>query len=463
MNWIERLLNGEAPRPPDSPRTAQQWDELVLQARSRNGRERQAAVRALASSSHARALPVLLERLNDWVDAVRREARAAVENFLRDDFCDAWIGALDGVAALARGGRADHAATLERIVTWLLEAERFERLRGVRVPRELARLLLRAQLRRSADSPQRLLAWHEALRSTDIVLAADAAQALRESLAACGNQPDLRTQVIALADSALESRFAGIRLTGLRVVLALDDEGVQRVARRMCFDRSSNVRTLAIATLREDDVLVGALRSQASTALASDRPARGRALALETLCALDRQDGLARCRALRDDAAAAVRGVALRHLFAAATADERDGLVPQVLGDPSARVRRIAVAQVHRGASPPCAQALASLALAMPTSLGGVLGVASRLSPWQRFNLLMDLLPRLPQTPGVAEVLRREIGKWIGDMRRCFLAPTSAQKDEARRAWAAGRDLLPHGLQDEAAYHLRSFGVLISN
>lgn len=116
MDWIKRLLRGEPPVPPASARPPAAWDELVQQARSHDGRERQAAVRALAASGHAPALPVMLERLNDWVGAIRRDARVAIENFLREEFVDAWIASLDAVASLTRARRADHTALLARIV-----------------------------------------------------------------------------------------------------------------------------------------------------------------------------------------------------------------------------------------------------------------------------------------------------------------------------------------------------------
>ena len=463
MNWIDHLLNGKPPEPPSSSRTAREWDELVVQARSRDGRARQAAVRALASSSHAPALPVLLERLNDWVEAVRREARVAVQNFLRDEFIDAWLGALDGVATLTRGGRADHAEMLGHVIAWLLEPTRFARLRAgsVRVPREVERLVLRAQLRMPLESPQRLQAWRAAFGSPDIVLAIDATDALRSALSTISADDERnRAQLISLADSALESRFAGIRLAGLRVMLALGDANAQRAARKLCFDRSANTRALALAALRADDALISALQSQALAGLSPDRPARDRALSLEALCSLDSRAGLAQCHLLQDDPAASVRIVALRHVLAASGTDERDALVQATLDDPSSRVRRIAVAQVHRGANPPPARTLASLAQGRPESLGGVLGVASHLPPWERLALLLNLMLRFTSTPAASDLLRQGVSKWIEDMRHCFVDPTAGQKEAARQAWAASRDLLPRKLQDRAAFHLRTFGVL---
>lgn len=463
MDWINRLLRGDKPVPPASARSLLAWDEQVALARSRDGRQRQAAVRALSASSHGPALPVLLERLNDWVDAVRRDARVAVDNFLRDELVDAWIAALPSVAALTRGARVDHGETLQRIVDWLLEPRRLASLRAAPagVPRAVERLLLRAQMRARIDAPQRLAAWREAFRSADIVLAGDAADALRTAAGACiDHDRSSRSLLTSLSRCALESRFSGIRLTGLRVALALAPDEALQMARMLCFDRNANARALAIGALRGDAAMMTALVAQALAGLDATRTALERATALQALCTLDDAQGLAACRDLRHDPVPAVRVVALRRLFANAGALERDGLVGQALVDPSSKVRRIAVAQVHRGASPPRLEALVSLCMARPAALGSLLAVATHLSPWHRFVLLMDVVRLLePSTPD-AGLASRELGKWSIDMRRCFVAPTSAQNDAAQRAWASGRDLLPRSLQEQVAFHLRSFGVL---
>ena len=463
MEWMNRLLRGEKPRPPTSARSLLAWDELVALARSRDGRQRQAAVRALSSSSHGPALPVLLERLNDWVDAVRRDARVAVDNFLRDELLDTWIDALPGVAALTRGARADHAETLARIVDWLVEPSRLARLRlaGTPVPRAVERLLSRALMRAQTAAPQRLAAWRDAFRSADIVLAGDAADALRAAAAADADHDVYsRSLLTALARDALESRFSRIRLVGLRVALALAPADGLQMARTMCFDRNANARALAIAALRDDAATMTALVAQAIAGLDESLTARERATALETLCALNGARGLAACHDLLRDPVPAVRATALRRVLADAIAERRDALVAEALADLSSKVRRIAVAQVHRGASPPSLETLASLSRTRPAALASLLAVSVHLPPWDRFTLLLQWVPRFEPATPAADLVGTALVKWSADMRHCYVAPTAGQNDAARHAWAAGRDLLPRSLQELAAFHLRSFGVL---
>ena len=66
----------------------------------------------------------------------------------------------------------------------------------------------------------------------------------------------------------------------------------------------------------------------------------------------------------------------------------------------------------------------------------------------------------LPGSPPVSDLLVRELGRWSDDMRRTWVTPAAAQREQIRHAWAARRDQLPRALQGGIAYHLRSFGVL---
>jgi len=69
MSWLSKLLWSGEQRPPTS------WAEWTTEARSRSGYAREAAVQALALSGHGDALPVLLERVNDWVPGVHKLVR----------------------------------------------------------------------------------------------------------------------------------------------------------------------------------------------------------------------------------------------------------------------------------------------------------------------------------------------------------------------------------------------------
>src|SRR5687767_10375201 len=113
MEWLTQLLGGDVLRPPTD------WNEKIADARSYSGYLREEAVRALAAAGHGAALPVLLERVNDWVPQVRAAAREGIAAFLRDEHIASWGPALGQVAALGRATRDDHAPLLHQITTFL--------------------------------------------------------------------------------------------------------------------------------------------------------------------------------------------------------------------------------------------------------------------------------------------------------------------------------------------------------
>lgn len=460
MEWMKRLLRGEEPVPPASPRAGPSWDELVAQTRSPDGRQRQAAVRALAASGHAPALPAMLERANDWVDAIRRDAREALDNFLRPEFAEAWIASLEAVDALARGRRADHTLLVERIVAWLLQPAQFARLRYTDrpLPRELARVALRVRLREPLASGPRELAWRLALLSADVVQALMAANQLRDVAATLHGDDRLWHDVLAgLVAAGLQSRFGGVRSIVLRVALARPSIAAPATIHAMCFDRHAGTRALAIATLRVDESALRQVSERALASLGSGHPTRTRTLALDGLCAIDLPAGLARCAELRHDASPVLRALALRHLLAHADGEPRDALVREALVDAAPRVRRAAVAAVARGASAPDPATLMAMTAAQPQALSSLCHVAERLSPWDRLHYL---LATLVQAHADADILIDALRRWTGDMRHTYVTPTAAQRERLRHAWAAARDQVPRALQDESAFHLRAFRVL---
>ncbi len=443
MDWLKTLLEGNT--------RATRCDDLVRQTRSRNGFERQAAVRALASSRHAAALPALIERLNDWVDAVRHDARLAVQAFLRDEFTADWMASLEALAALMRRGRVDHTAMIECIGAFLLEPGRRAVLRSTTVPREVDRLLLDLQLR-DAASLDRPRALREALVSHDIVLAGMAATAM---LAPDADQADLAD----LARLACGARFTSVRVAGLRAALALGGGFAAERARAMALDGNATARSLAIAALRDDHGARTELLDRARATLSGHGNTRRRIVALDALCTLDEALGLASCRSLQHDASAALRVAALRRLFARATPQARDALVLQALGDLSSKVRRLAVAQVRRGANPPSIDALDSLCATRPAAWASVLAVGERLSPWTRLALSLALLQTLARDTQAVDRLQRDIASFT--CHRGF-PPYANETDAVRRAWAGGRDLLPIDLHRQASAFLRDAGVLVA-
>ena len=429
-------------------------DALVAQTRSPDGRQRHAAVRALAASGYAPALPAMLERANDWVEAIRRDAREAVSNFLRPEFTEAWIASLDAVEALMRGRRADHTLLLERIVSWLLEPLPAAALAARRpaLPRELARLALRLRLRlrEPVSSARRERAWRAALASTDIVQARVAMEHLRDA----AERRESLVPLPALVQLALASRFANIRSAALRVALAHPPLVTPTTLQDMCFDAGAGTRERAIAAVRANPSALLDVTARALAGLHAGKPIRTRMRTLGALCTIDRAAGLMHCETLRHDASPALRLAALRHLLGQAQGDTRDALVLDALVDLSPRVRKVAVAAILRGANPPSLAQMRALTAAHPRALASLCSVAARLSPWDRLDYLLDAIP------SNGDALVGHLDAWNIDMGHTYVTPTAAQRERLRHEWTARRDLVPAEVQRRVEFHLRSFGVL---
>jgi HEAT repeat protein len=88
---------------------------LVLLSGHHSGFVREAAVLELDGLTLPCVVPALRDRLNDWVEPVRRAALRAMRSFFSAEHAAALIGSLDLLDGLRRCGRADHQAVLDQI------------------------------------------------------------------------------------------------------------------------------------------------------------------------------------------------------------------------------------------------------------------------------------------------------------------------------------------------------------
>ncbi|MCK6486978.1 MAG: hypothetical protein L6R48_01330 [Planctomycetes bacterium] len=88
---------------------------LVLLSGHHSGYVREAAVLGLNGLTMPCVVPALRERLNDWVEPVRRAALRAMYGLLSVEHAASLVGALDLLESLRRCGRADHQAVLDQI------------------------------------------------------------------------------------------------------------------------------------------------------------------------------------------------------------------------------------------------------------------------------------------------------------------------------------------------------------
>lgn len=446
MSWLFRWLGRGGSEPASLPSSI----DRMADARSRDGHVREAAVRALGVAGHGPALPLLLERVNDWVPQVREAAREAVAAFLHTEHLGAWAPALDALGALQRGSRADHAALLRDIAAFLLEPEHVAALKaaGAAMTRASARILLSFELGHASDEATHFRLLRDAATSDDVVMAATAMARL-DSLPSPSHR-------IGLAGAACVSPFASIRASGLRAALRTGDASVASLVRALSTDDSASVRAIALAALGDDRerVLDGARRT-----LREGRTAKQRAVALSIVCALDGEAAVAICEAVRSDRAAAVRRVAVAHLFTRSRGDGRDALVVAALADESPRLRDLAVAQVGKGAFAPPTDVLRRFVAARPDALGHAIRIAAHGSPWARLAFPLEAASTAAHGSPSWHLVVAELERMDRDLVRAFVRPSAAQEHALALAWRLAQDRLPVPLRRLLASHLEASGL----
>ncbi len=152
---------------------------LIFLSGHHNGYVREAAVIGLDGLSQTFVLVALRDRLNDWVDQVRRVAAMAMRGFLKVEHAAILVESLDVLSVLERCGRADHQPLLDQIGMILREPAAREHLKvGLASSNQAIRRGCYATLLRAEISSDEWLTW--GLESNDPWIRLHAARAIRE-------------------------------------------------------------------------------------------------------------------------------------------------------------------------------------------------------------------------------------------------------------------------------------------
>jgi hypothetical protein len=444
--WLSRWLGN----PADSANGVEAW---LAAAASPDGRERQAAVEALAASDDPRALRMLLVRANDWVPPVRHAAARAVLAWLDERRLDGWRQALPALLRLRRARRVDHRGLLQAIEDFLSTPGHLARV-GVGLPaseREAARFLFLLNAKGCRDDESGRTVLMGGLRSHDVLVARTAVQR-----AAALRPGPLRSQLLR---EACRGQFADVRVAALRA-LSSGAEGVEpALLQVLCFDRSAAVRELAVAAASPSLRAEMDRRALAGVPDAS-LPTRLRAVMLRLLRARQHPDHPALCRAMSGASAVALRVAAYEGWMAEPAAD-LPMLIERTLGDASPRVQRLAVQAVVRGAPAPLAERARQLveALGTSTAMRIALQLMGRASPWDRAWFLLTTLADGTLPEPVWQLATEGLRAWLADMDRCFVVPTAAQRDSVAAAWRDAQAGIAEPLHAAVRFQLGTFGI----
>jgi hypothetical protein len=432
-------------------RSLDQWIEL---SRSYSGYERETAVRALRSLRQGSAIPCLLVRANDWVPAVRDAAWRALWNFITDEFAGDWIAALDGVVALQRARRTSPSRLLDAVGALLGKPQHLpSTLRAAaHSSPTVRRFVFEIQCHQALDFEQRMLLLQGAISGEDVLIA-------RRALVVAQGESTEEGRC-RLNSAACQSRFSEVRVGGLRRSLASAPESSRDLVRRLSFDRSNGVRSIALQEIRywQDEALVlGQARSQLERADASGQV---RAIALQVIFVLDRDLSRTFCEQFVRDTSASLRCVAYARLLATASDEEKDRLILLALADSSSRVQRVAAESIRRGTPPPTSDVMMAIALGHGTesALNRAMSLLSYGAFWVRLTCLLRGLAE--PTPAHGEAVWKEaLVQWEGAGIRNFTTPSETQQREIGQLWEIAAPKVQKSLRERMSFHLSTYGI----
>lgn len=435
----------------DHGRDAGAWLELLG---SYSGFERQAAVEGLRKLRHAQALPALLLRVNDWVPQVRQAAQEAVRSFLQEAFVPQWIAALDAVVALERAKRADHGALLIEVAEFLAKPGYLPALTEAASHASVAvkRYVFELRWQCTSDQTQRFQMLRQSLVGTDVMTCRQAFARIDGIESAEQRQ--------ALIEAACCSRFAPVRSAGLRRALANPVAATASLARAMCFDSSATVRALALAALKANGDITELVAESISRLERQDLPGREKAVALHLLCCADPETASAFCEAALQSESPLVRRVAMSALLSKVSGDQAEALLLLALADPSAKVQRVAVDCVHRGAIVPSEERVMEIALRHGTNqaLSRALSILMHSSTWTRLHWLLIAYGQAFKSEH-KEICVRALAQWASDARHSFVTPTAEQRALVSTDWGAVALAVPEPLRGLIGFHLKSYQI----
>lgn len=422
---------------------------------SYSGFVREAAVKALVSRPQRGTLPILLERLNDWVPQVRVAANAAVRSLMHTVYLVDWIASIDAVVDLEQARRADHAPMLKEISLFLSRPEHLPQVvdatltAGLRV----RRFVFDAQWLAAQDDDDRVLLLERALSGDDVMMASRAV-----SRFAGLTSPARRRH---LYQVACATPFAAVRHEAVRWLVENPDDATDGVVRAMDLDANSHVRWWCLRWFRSNGGVERVAARAAEVATDELKSTRLRRAAMQWLLETDPGRALAVSDSWLDSPWPRLRRDALLIRLVKSDADGKAHWLQRAFADTSPGVQKLLLEKVHRGAWVPPLPQLLQVAQRDPTPEGmfRVLSMRSLYPVWDRLECLLALWP-LGKELGKENGLIAALAGWPQESRAYCHGPSSVQAARLAGLWSARRQHMDGQLQKTIDFHLKTFGVL---
>jgi hypothetical protein len=312
-------------------------EELNRYSRDYSGYAREAVLKRCVELGQPELLPIVVERLNDWVPQVRDMARRALMTLLPFAPVRQLLEALPGILRLHGGGRGDHADWLKGFEFNLIQTIAVNEIIAaaqtaeVKVARACVHLLKKHRLIEPAALIDLVLG-----RSDDIVLT-------NEAIQLCTQLP--AGQQGAQYRAAARSHFGSVRTVAVRALLERESEPRMTIAVAALMDVQSSVRYAAMAYLKTSDFDVQAYyRNMLQEQRDVTKHVR---VCLTALATLNDIGDLELIKSFLSDERISIRLVAFAGWFRLAEQD-KDAIALTALSDTQAGVRKFALRMVRK-------------------------------------------------------------------------------------------------------------------
>lgn len=312
--------------------------QLAVFACDYSGYVREAALVRCVKLSLPELLPVVCNRLNDWVPEVRNMARSALMTLIPFTPAGQLLATLPTILRLLLAARTDHKEWVEQFETNLIRMVGVKEITAavsgadVRVARACFDILMKYQLP-DTDALFRVVLGG----SEDIVLAVRAVQM-------CAGLPSETRRAHYL--TAAKSKFGAVRTIAVRALLTQQgDAGKQDIAVAALLDAQPSVRENATAYLKAQSYdLSGFYRNVLQSSAVSAKRIQ---VALTELSKLRDLDDLDLIKSFIEAPRPSIRLAALTAWLKVSEGD-KDSIALEALADVAPRVRQFALQTVRK-------------------------------------------------------------------------------------------------------------------
>lgn len=378
------------------------FEDLAVLSKSYNGYEREKAVALLDELKDPRALPLLIERLNDWVSVVRLRAEKAFYALLTADNACYYAKYLVDILHLSKRRRHDHNPLIESVINVLiLDSNKYHLINAILSPNQkLAFQAFRLCVENELLSNLSLL--EHALQSKNIVSIRYALPLIDQL-----DNDDFKK----IQHSLLRQKFSPALIKTIRRLESTNPEMLLAVASPLMFSKSQELRKMGRCYLQLTDAETITLYSNILSDSASSLTKIS--VALVESAELLNADAIKILQEYALHSSPNIRKLALQQIARILDEQAMPFLVQGLL-DESGTVKNESVRLCVKAKIRFTTIELIELYERQPTQLmlGPILCLAKKGGKWIRLAVLLQILQKSFDKPELGKQLNIEISEW---------------------------------------------------